>query len=372
MHVSLSAAVTAHPRRRAAARALAESVPELAFEVVEDPVPDGPPSALRAARLAWARADPAATHRVLVQDDMRLADGFAALVRRAAAAQPEAILCLFTEWGSRTSPAVRLAALTGAGWAPLLDPYVPTTAVVLPTAVAHALAEFPAEPDEPDDALLLRFAGEHGLSPLVSCPNLAEHEMGESLVGNDILHGPRRAALFAGPDLGPAFAPGSVLAARMVPHLLLFDGIAMCQVRDDAGWHLVRAHDFLAPSGVTVADLLHWYAERAHRHDPAGRARRVVADSLLFQLWLTAFCYGVAASDVVGGSGELGRALRSPLGAAALRTLAPGALRRFVPMHRLGALHRLLSPLLKETISDGFSYAEQHGHLFWKEPFQYE
>ncbi|MBV1854822.1 hypothetical protein [Catellatospora tritici] len=371
MHVSLSAAVTAHPRRRAAARALAASVPELAFEVVEDPDPDGPPGALRTARLAWARADPGATHRVLVQDDMRLADGFAALVRRAAAAQPEAILCLFTEWGSRTSPAVRLAALAGVGWAPLLDPYVPTTAVVLPTAVAHALAEFPAEPAEPDDVLLLRFTRAHGLTPLVSCPNLAEHEVGESLVGNDILHGPRHAALFAEPGAIP-FRPQSVLAARMVPHLLLFDGIAMCQVREDTGWRMVRAHDFLAPSGVTVADLLHRYAEQAHRHDPAGRARRVVADSLLFQLWLTAFCYGVAASDVVGGSRELARALRSPLGAAALRTLAPGALRRFVPMHRLGALYRLLAPLLKETIGDGFNHAELHGHLFWKEPFQYE
>ncbi|GHJ47880.1 hypothetical protein Cs7R123_52220 [Catellatospora sp. TT07R-123] len=368
MHVSLSAAVTAHPRRREAARALAASVPGLAFDVVEDPDPDGPPSALRAARLAWRLADPGATHRVLVQDDMRLADGFAALVRRAAAAQPESILCLFTEWGSRTSPAVRLAALAGAGWAPLLDPYVPTTAVVLPTAVAHALAEFPAEPGEPDDVLLLRFTRVHGLTPLVSCPNLVEHEVGESLVGNDILHGPRHAALLAGP--GVPFPADVVLAVRMVPHLLLFEGVAMCQVREEAGWRLVRAHDFLAPSGVTVPDLLDRYAEQARRHDPAGRARRVVADSLLFQLWLTAFCYGVAASDVVGGTAELTRALRSPLATVALRTFAPGALRRFVPMHRLRDLHRLLAPLLIETISDGFTHAEQHGHLFWKEPFQ--
>ncbi|WP_144119244.1 hypothetical protein [Catellatospora sichuanensis] len=366
MHGLISAAVTTHPRRRPEADALAASQPGLDFEVVEDPEPDGPRSALRTARLAWRRADPGCTHRLLVQDDMRLAPGFARLVRAAVAAQPDRILCLFTEWGSRTSPAVRLAALTGAGWVPLLDPYVPTTAVVLPTAVAHALAEFPAEPGEPDDVLLLRFARKHGMTPLVSSPNLAEHEQGDSLIGNDVLQGPRRAALFGGP-------PGdwaAVLVPPMVPHLLLFDGVVVCQVPDGEGWRAVPADEFLALSGLSVPDLLDGYAATVAECDPAGRMRRVVADSLLLQLWLAAFCYGVAAYQVVGDAATVDRALRTVRGAAALRTLAPGALRRFVPGHRLAALSTLVAPLVRQAISDGCVHAGKAGDHFWKGSFQ--
>ncbi|GAB4057604.1 hypothetical protein [Catellatospora paridis] len=366
MHASISAAVTAHPRRRPEAEALAASQPGLDFEVVEDPEPDGPRSALRTARLAWRTADPGRTHRLLVQDDMRLAPGFARLVRAAVAAQPDRILCLFTEWGSRTSPAVRLAALAGAGWVPLLDPYVPTTAVVLPTAVAHALAEFPAEPGEPDDVLLLRFARAHGMTPLVSCPNLAEHEQGESLVGNDVLQGPRRAALFGAP-------PGDwarVLVPPVVPHLLLFDGVVVCQVPDGDGWRAVLADVFLAPSGLTLPDLLARYAAAVGACDPTGRMRRVVADSLLLQLWLAAFCYGVAAYAVTGDVAAVDRALRTVRGAAALRTVAPGALRRFVPGHRLAGLPALVAPLLRHAISDGCVHAGQAGDQFWKEYLQ--
>ncbi|GAA2360325.1 hypothetical protein Cme02nite_37420 [Catellatospora methionotrophica] len=366
MHASISAAVTGHPRRRPEAEALAASQPGLDFEVVEDPEPDGPRSALRVARLAWRGADPGCTHRLLVQDDMRLAPGFARLVRAAVAAQPDSVLCLFTEWGSRTAPAVRLAALAGAGWVPLLDPYVPTTAVVLPTAVAHALAAFPAEPGEPDDVLLLRFARANGLTPLVSCPNLAEHEQGDSLVGNDVLMGPRRSALFGGP-------PGDwsrVLVPPMVPHLPLFEGVVVCQVPDGDGWRSVLADAFLAPSGLTVPDLLERYAETVARADPTGRLRRVVADSLLLQLWLAAFCYGIAAWAVLGDAGAVERALRSVRGAAALRTLAPGALRRFVPVHRLGALPGRVEPLLRQAISDGCLHAVRIGDQFWKESLQ--
>lgn len=394
----LSAAVTTHPRRRAEAAALAASQPGLGFEVIEDPDPDGPRSALRTARLAWRRTDPAATHRLLVQDDMRLPPGFGGLVRDAVAAQPDRILCLFTEWGSRTSPAVRLAALAGAGWVPLLDPYVPTTAVVLPAAVALALADYPAEPGEPDDVLLWRFAREHRMTPLVSCPNLAEHEPGESLVGNDVLLGPRHSVLFGG-----GTAPWDrVLAPRMVPHLLLFEGIAVCQVPGgDGGWTAVRADEFLAPSGVTLPDLLDRYAATAARRDPAGRIRRVIADSLLLQLWLTAFCFGLAACDLLhrlpgsgagdsavsgkqhdsgstelqfprncGENGAVAGALRGVRGRAALRTFAPGLLRRFVPRQRLAGLARLADPMVREAISDGCAHAGQLHGLFWKDSLQ--
>ena len=135
--VRLSAVVMTHPRRRAAAEALRDLHPDLDLGIVVDPDPDGPPDALRTARLAWSAVRDDATHHLVVQDDMRLIDGFAAHAARAAAAMPGQVLCFFTEWGSRTSHALRLATLEGASWVPVIDPYVPTTALLLPAEVAQ-------------------------------------------------------------------------------------------------------------------------------------------------------------------------------------------------------------------------------------------
>src|SRR5581483_4321990 len=133
----------------AAAQALRRRHPELDLRIIVDPDPGGTPNALRTARAAWRAVRPGATHHLVVQDDMLLVDGFAKHVRAAAEAMPHELLCFFSEWGSRTSHAVRLAALAGASWTPVLDPYVPTAAHLLPASVAQLVAEFPA--DGPDD-----------------------------------------------------------------------------------------------------------------------------------------------------------------------------------------------------------------------------
>src|SRR4051794_21448311 len=99
--VRLSAVVMTHPRRLAAARALAARHPDLDLRLVVDPRPDAPPNALRTARAAWKAVAAGATHHLVVQDDMLLADGIGALLTRAATALPGQVLSLFTEWGSR-------------------------------------------------------------------------------------------------------------------------------------------------------------------------------------------------------------------------------------------------------------------------------
>lgn len=320
----------AHPRRLGAARALREAHPELDLRIVTDPDPGGPPGALRTARLAWASVGDRATHHLVVQDDMVLAGSFAERVTRAIAEMPDHLLCLFTEWGSRTSHAVRLATGDGSSWVPVLDPYIPTAATVFPAEVARKLAEYEGH-DVPDDVLLLRFAREHGLTPLVCVPNLAEHARSESLVGNDVLMGPRRSALFGVGESGAKVWQGCV-----APHLLIFGGRSVCHVRDaaDGVWREVRTHDHL---GLSVGRVLDWFGETVARVDPSGRMRGVVAEPTLLQFWLTALAYGAVAPG--------------PLSDAAWETFAPGTLRRFVPVSYLDSLAGLVAPLIREAVA---------------------
>ena len=373
--VVLSAVVMAHPRRRRAAEELCARYPELALRMVLDPDPTGPPSALRTARLAWRSVDPGATHLLVVQDDMRLAEGFAERVRRAAAAMPGQILCFFVEWGSRTANALRLATIEGAGWVPVLDPYVPTTALLLPAQMARELADHPEEPGTvADDVVLLRYAEKCGRTPYVSCPNLAEHQVSDSLVGNDILMGPRYSAYFAGASAG-APGPASSRVSRLVcvPHLAMFEGIAIQHVRPSpasADWRVVKAHEYLAPSGATVSDLLSWYGETISDVDARHRMRDVVGDSMLFQFWLNAFGYGVAAAGLVAGEDEFAAALGRPEVVAAMGTLPAGSLRRFVPRRYLPGLAGLLHPLMDSAVHKGYIHGRLYGEFLWKQSFQ--
>ncbi len=205
-----------HPSRRAAAERLRHSHPELPFRIVTDPAPGGPASALRAARRAWGAVADGATHHLVVQDDMLLADNFSTYLELAVAARPDDVLCFFTEWGSRTSHAVRLATVDGRSWVPVLDPYIPTAATLYPAGIARELAACEGF-DVADDVLLLRFVRERGITPYVSVPNLAEHASSPSLIGNDLLMGPRRSAYFAPGALG-----GGVWDGAVSPHLSIF------------------------------------------------------------------------------------------------------------------------------------------------------
>jgi len=360
--IRLSAAVMTHPSRRAAAEQLRERHPDLDLKVVEDPDPHGPPNAQRTARLAWAAVAPDATHHLVVQDDMLLVDGVAEHARRAAAAIPDRILCLFTEWGSRTANAVRLGAIEGVSWVAVIDFYVPTAAVILPAETARELAEFPTAEGIPDDVVLLEYARAKDSHPLVSVPNLAEHAGSDSLVGNDVLWGPRRSALFAG-RLDPVpLLTSTVSTQAQVPHLLMWDGYpvsAIPDVREDptrSRWHSLPTYLYLASRGISVADLLTWFGEATADLDREGEAATLIGRPLLFQSWVMLLAYGVAAAELVHDKATLEERLNQPVVREGLLTLAPGAFQRFVPRQVAERLRDVLDPFVTSTLKFGCAF----------------
>ncbi|WP_203910008.1 hypothetical protein [Rhizocola hellebori] len=322
-----------HPRRLSSAQALRERHPELDPVIVFDPEPEATPSALRGARLAWANAPADATHLLVVQDDMILGQDIARHVMSAARAMPDAVLSFFTEWGSRTAHALRLAAVVGGSWVEVIDPYVPTSVHLMPTAIGRRVAEYPG--DEADDVLLLRFVKEFGIPAYASVPNLAQHVPIASLMGNDIIQGPRPAAWWASP---PGDLDATVAELPVVPVLPIFESYSICRIDG----RNIKTHDYLTEHlGVPVKQQLDLFVEAMAEVDPGYAIREVVAEPLLLQFWLTAMIYGVVAG--------------TPPPEEALRTLAPGSLRRFVPFPSLEKLPELLNPVVHQAIKLGSS-----------------
>ncbi|MZE70819.1 hypothetical protein, partial [Streptomyces sp. SID5789] len=330
--------------------------PALAARVVTDPEPQGPPSALRTARLAWRSASADATHHLVLQDDAVLRPDFADTVAALAAARPRDSVSLFTEWGSRTANAVRAAALLGHAWAPVVDDYLPSVALVLPAQLARGFEEYAAAkaaPDATDDVTLLDYLRDVGRVVPVAGP--VDHANPPSLVGNDVM-GPRSAACLA-----PAGDPGgSVLPAmRAVPYFCWWEQLAVVYLRDPAspdGWRRVPAEEALLARGIgrerVVASLRTALESVPHRELIHDR----VSGVLLAEVWTTAYALGVVTRDL-GGFPDLGR----PAAREALATLAPGALRRVVPVRWLAAVGELLYPLVAAAVLGGAADAEAAG-----------
>ncbi|MDT0405287.1 hypothetical protein [Streptomyces edwardsiae] len=336
----------------AAARALSQAHPALGARIVSDPEPEGPPSALRTARLAWQAVAPGATHHLVVQDDALPLEGFAGTVAALAAARPQASLSLFTEWGSRTANAVRAAALLGHAWAPVVDDYLPSVALVLPVRLALGFEEYAAAkatPEATDDVTLLDYV--RGVDKLVPVAGPVDHANPPSLVGNEVM-GPRSAAcLSAAADPG-----GSVLPAMSaVPYFCWWEQLAVVYVHDPAapgGWRRVPAGEVLAQRGIgreqvvgALRQALEILPYRAFVHDR-------VSDVLLAEVWTTAYTLGVVTRDLGAPDGGFPDPTR-PAARTALATLVPGALRRVVPVRWLAAVGELLYPLVEAAVLGG-------------------
>jgi hypothetical protein len=345
----ISAAVMAHPSRLPQARALRDRHPELGLEIITDDNPERRHSR-DTARRAWAAAPPYATHHLVVQDDIELADDFAARMLAAVSARPGQALSFFAEWGSRTAGVVRLAALEGANWAAVVDEYVPTQAVVMPVAAARGFAESTTEPDEPDDEALARWLTAADIAALVSVPNIVQHLDLPSLTGNTD-QGPRRSVCF-GPTA--AFAPGgdATDGPAWLPHLSWLRAESGCFTRpamSDRNWTVELTAQFLAGrlgAGQAPAAL-----EATLAADPVlAGLREYVSPVALWAVWLTGYALGVL------------RAERDPLAepvpddpvvAAALASLAPGGLRRFLAGPLLERLADPFTRLVTEAIVCG-------------------
>ncbi|MEE3918910.1 Gfo/Idh/MocA family oxidoreductase [Micromonospora sp. BRA006-A] len=117
--IRLSVAIMHHPRRRERIPPLVRDC-ALTARVVTDPDPDGVPSPLRTAKVAWRAVADGATHHLVLQDDIRLIRSFATQVHRAIAARPEHGISLYSHWDSpQNSYLVRRAVIAGWPFAPL-------------------------------------------------------------------------------------------------------------------------------------------------------------------------------------------------------------------------------------------------------------
>ncbi|MEZ0071319.1 hypothetical protein [Planotetraspora sp. GP83] len=198
--VRLSTVVMHHPARAALLDTLLSSCARLAPRVVLDPRPGDFPSPLRTAKVAWAAVGEDATHHLVLQDDVRLADEFAAQLLEVLARRPDRALTLYTSWHTgQNSYLVRLATVLGAPLAPLsAREWTPTLGLVLPAAQARELAAFLAEfPDEvrDDDWLVLTFLRRFGRPVLATVPHLVDHTESGTLAGHP---GRFHATLFQG------------------------------------------------------------------------------------------------------------------------------------------------------------------------------
>lgn len=343
--IRLSVAVMAHPSRGPAARRLQADLAALAPEVVFDPEPDGPPSALRTARRAWGAVAPGATHHLVLQDDVVPCTGFAARIAEAARARPDDGLAFFTEWGSRTAHMVRIAALTGASWARAVDEYVPAPALMLPASVARGFDEYArlkADRTTPDDVVLDDYLRELGVGCYVSVPNLADHLEAPSLTGNDHMGARRCVCLPADGDPPADWTGPAIEALPMVPQFSWWEGLSCIRVRDGDRYRKEWTAPILAERGLTAAELRATCAAAV-----PDAVRGIVSELLITQWWLTACALGMVAADLGLSADRIPAAARRPVAARALATMFPGGVRRFLPVgqfERAGEL--MVEPLI--------------------------
>ncbi|MFI9362279.1 NAD-dependent epimerase/dehydratase family protein [Kitasatospora sp. NPDC053057] len=307
--VRLSGAVMSHPKRAAEARRLADADPRGRVRVVMDPEPDGRPTALRVAPLSWSCVAPDATHHLVLQDDVVLAEGFYEHAERAAAAAPGEAIALYAGWEARNGAVARLAALTGEPWAYTLQEHVPCQALILPAEAARGYAAFQQEHGGgwPYDVVVQRYLNAIGMPVRFCTPSTVQHDDLPSLAGNTY-HGFRQATLFTG-EAGRADADGPCPRFPVVPFYQYGD--ARCAVLRGTEWEYLETERHLARDGLLDACLAALRAAgpdaAAGLPDGAGRA-----------VWLTAFALGTVTADAPEPDPQLA--------AAVMETLGPGGL----------------------------------------------
>ncbi|MCX2926057.1 hypothetical protein [Streptomyces sp. NEAU-W12] len=364
-----------HQLRLEMAEELRDGHPHLDMRIACDTGPHGERGSLRAARLAWAAAGPEATHHLVLQDDVRLTKDFLTAAQSLIATRPDGVTSLFVEWGAWTASVARIAALTGAGWAEVVDNYVPTQAVIMPVRIAKDVSEYfdvALRGDEPDDVALRDYLRSAGLTPYVSVPNLVEHRDVSSLTGNH-RHGLRCATCWASaaPPSGVDLRR-SVTGIDTVPAMAWWgEPGAYFRIRDpeaSEGWRKIPALKVLDGLGLSEHDVRRLGRHALRSEESAESARALLGEHLLFELWLASFSLGLRAADVGAAlTSEVPTAagISTPAGRRALATMALGAVRNLVPRRLFSTATAVLTPIVRGAVRLGLDVrgADGTGHL---------
>lgn len=195
--VRVSVAITHLPGRDRWLPGMLEAFRGLPVEVVEDTRREG---CWPTVRRAWAARPAAATHHLVVSDDLLVCRDFAPAIRRAVEAVPGKPIGPFCP-----NSVVHKAAKVGGAWA--LTWKIWGVAALLPVSMIDAFLAHDSRHHRPehrhDDTRLVVFAVLNGMRFWNTVPSLLEHDGAEdSTLGN---HPPisRRARRFIGLDASP-------------------------------------------------------------------------------------------------------------------------------------------------------------------------
>jgi hypothetical protein len=356
---SISAVIMAHPRRRKHAESLRHSHPELNSELVLDPDPTGPRTALRTARLAWAAVAPGATHHLILQDDVLLSRDFATHLHAAVAARPLDSISFFAMWGSRSSYSVRLATMLGLSFVENASRYLPTQAVVVPAEVALGIAEFLQKEvtfeGEQDDYAIRRFLQRSGVSSVITVPNLAEHRDDESILG---IIGKRQSTCFDADARYIGDFRLEPLSPHFVPYIQWNTFRALYDERQETGWTTAATPHRLTTLGLRHEDQVGILTDHMRETRSGRDALRDVGFALPFEVWVTSVALGAALAMTAGRVGvpvDVETALERPVAAQALATVCPGSLGRVLHSDELATYADWFTDLVHHGVRLGFT-----------------
>ncbi|MFJ9411050.1 hypothetical protein [Streptomyces sp. NPDC101393] len=266
-----------------------------------DPDPDGAPSALRTALVAWAAVSEAATHHLVVQDDVTAPPELLGLVAASAARFPDDALIFYTNWHARNGAASRLAALAGAGWVRAVpEEFAPTLAICLPTGRAEDFRHFARGSSERhDDEVMAAFLRKVGRAGLLAVPNVVEH-IGTSSINGHASQGIRRAACPVGAaDARPLLGHGWVLEELdWLPYMRYGEGYLRPAGQENAAEPLrhTRWADALPGTGLTEGQLRD-IAQRNCPTDMADAVGSAYGAAFAAELWIHCLLLGRQAED---------------------------------------------------------------------------
>jgi nucleoside-diphosphate-sugar epimerase len=337
------------------------------LDLIIDPEPDGPPTALRTSIKAWSSIPAGSTHHLVLEDDAVPSAGFMRQVERAAAAAPDAAIAFYTNWQSRNGAAVRLGVLCGARWTVAVEEYSPTVALLMPSSVGRAFPAYARRAGDawPDDIVMARYLRDSGVPTYLTVPNLVEQAAVPSTLEYD-LDMLSRATCFSALPAAADWSIERMLVPDIVP---VFEcNVAQCLVRDDngGGWRQVGAARGFSRLRLDMDECLGMLERRA-KVSPGliAAVDGLLSPAALREFWKVAFLLGGVGrrADEAAGSAAARNPLDlGPLVLEALGTLGLAAVCVGLTMGELSRVRDPMRELAVAAVEAGARlYAAPHG-----------